>query len=149
MFVFRICIFVIGSIFLFLLIDAKRIKPFKVIHGSHSETTHPSQNRTGDLVPSKATNQTVTPITNSTETDENNTSNQSRNATQSHLMDKTTHSFGVPLVGLFTLIIIMVLVILLVAFRTKLKTFCRNSQNQEHDIKEMDTTVSPLMIDDG
>lgn len=86
------------------------------------------------------------PITNSTETDDNNTSNQSRNTTQSHLMDKTTHSFGVPLVVVFTLIIIIVLVILLVAFRTKIKTFSRNSQNQEHDIEEMDTTVSPLMI---
>lgn len=61
-------------------------------------------------------------------------------------MDKTTHSFGVPLVVVLTLIIIIVLVILLVAFRTKIKTFCRNSQNQEHDIEEMDTTVSPLMI---
>lgn len=117
-----------------------------VIPGRHSETTHPSPNKTGDLLPGKATNQTVTPITNSTETDDNNTSNQSRNTTQSHLMDKTTHSFGVPLVVVFTLIIIIVWVILLVAFHTKIKTFCRNSQNQEHDIEEMDTTVSPLMI---
>lgn len=116
--------------------DAKRLN---VIPGRHSETTHPSPNKTGDLLPGKATNQTVTPITNST-------SNQSRNTKQSHLMDKTTHSFGVPLVVVFTLIIIIVLVILLVAFRTKIKTFCRNSQNQEHDIEEMDTTVSPLMI---
>lgn len=123
--------------------DAKRLN---VIPGRHSETTHPSPNKTGDLLPGKATNQTVTPITNSTETDDNNTSNQSRNTTQSHLMDKTTHSFGVPLVVVFTLIIIIVLVILLVAFRTKIKTFCRNSQNQEHDIEKMDTTVSPLMI---
>lgn len=126
--------------------DAKRINPFKVIPGSHSEKTHPSPIKTGDVLPGKFTNQTITLITNSTETDENNTSNQSRNTTQSPLMDKTTHSFGVPLVAVFTLIIIMVLVILLVAFRTKIKTFCRNSQNQEHDIKEMDTTVSPLMI---
>lgn len=60
-------------------------------------------------------------------------------------MDKTTHSFGVPLVGVFTLIIITVLVILLVVFRTKIMTFCRNSQKQDHDNEEMETTVSPLM----
>lgn len=123
--------------------DAKRIK---VIPGSQSETTHPSQNKTGDLLPSKVTNKTVTLITNSTETDENNTSNQSRNTTQFHLMNKATHSFGVPLLVVFTLIIMMVLATLVVVYRTKITTFCRNSQSQEQKIEEMDTTVSPLMI---
>lgn len=119
--------------------------PFKVIPGSHSETTHPWQNKTGDLLPSKATNKTVTLITNSTETDENNNSNQSRNTTQSHLLDKTTHSFGLPLLVAFILISMMVLTTLIVVYRTKIMTFCRNSQSQEHETEEMETTVSPLM----
>lgn len=61
-------------------------------------------------------------------------------------MNKATHSLGVPLLVVFTLIIMMVLATLVVVYRTKITAFCRNSQNQEQKIEEMDTTVSPLMI---